>query len=243
MPASNARSSARSVPRAQGVAGAQGVPDATSDATAAVPAAPPSGTKARRTYEALLDATERCLDQGGYAAATTTEIARQAGVSVGTFYSYLPDRDTALVAAFARRLDELIRQVDATLTADALLDDGLPILVERAVDVTLAAYRDHAAVFRTALAVLPSSPAVREVYWNRHERSEQIVVTFLRRARRAGMVADGDPVTLARTMLVVIQGLNHPLLLAHPRARAARAIRAEVVRMLTHLLEGSEASE
>ena len=202
----------------------------------AIPSPPDAGTKARRTHDALLDAMERLLDEGGYPAATSTAVATEAGLSVGTFYAYFADRDEALAALFARRLDGLIGTVDAALTTDALLDDGLEVVLERVLDVVLDGYGRHASAFRAALVQLPSSPPIAAVYWDRHRRSAELIATFLRRAQAAGAVRDGDADVLAQALLVLMQGTNTPVLLAQPRARRTRAIRAELVRTLLALL-------
>ncbi len=198
--------------------------------------APPPGTKARRTHDRLLEAMERLLARGGYPAATSTQVAAEAGVSSGTFYTYFPDREAALAALFARRLHELVTAVAEVLTLEALLDDGLRAVLARAVDVVLRHYRGHAPAFRAALVQLPSSPAIRDVYWAAHERSEELLVSFVRRAQAAGRVRAGDPVIMARTLLVVIQGANNPLLLTDPRSRRTRAIERHLVDLLVALL-------
>lgn len=205
-------------------------------ASTAVPAPPEEGTKARRTHDALLDAMERLLDHGGYPAATSTAVAEEAGVSVGTFYAYFPDRDGALASLLADRLDTLLRQVDGALTTDALLDDGLETVLDAALDAVLATYGRHAATFRAALSQLPSSDAIRATYWDRHRRSVDVVTTFLRRGQSAGQVRDGDAEVLALSLLVMVQATNSPILLAKPRSRGARAVRDEIARALVALL-------
>lgn len=200
---------------------------------------PPPDTKGRRTHDALLDALERCLAAGGYPAATSTAVAAEAGVSTGTFYTYFDDRHTALAAAFARRLRQLVAAVEAELAIESLLDDGLRAVLERAVDAVLDEYRQHAATYRAALAQLPSSAALRETYWRAHEVSERTLTTFLRRAQSAGRVREqADPRILALTLLVVVQAANNPLLLADPDAEQTRAIRGELIALLDHLLTG-----
>lgn len=200
---------------------------------------PPPGTKGRRTHDALLDALERLLATGGYPAATSTSVAAEAGVSTGTFYTYFDDRHAALTAAFARRLRRLVTAVEAELTIESVLDEGLHPVLERAVEAVLAEYRQHAATYRAALAQLPSSAALRETYWRAHEVSERTLTTFLRRAQAAGRVREqADPRILALTLLVVVQGANNPLLLAEPDSTQTRAIRGELTALLIHLLTG-----
>ena len=196
---------------------------------------PAAGTKARRTHDRLLDATETLLGQGGYPAATSTAVAAAAGVSVGTFYTYFSDREHALAALFAARLDELIEAVGRALRLETLLDEGLGALVTGLVRVVVDGYDRHAATFRAALVQLPSSPIVRTVYWERHQRSEDVVTAFLRRAQQAGKVAVRDPAVMARSLLVLVQGLNTPLVLGRP-GDEQRALTEEVVRALVGML-------
>lgn len=197
---------------------------------------PPAGSRGRRTYEAILDAVERLLTDGGYPAATTTAVAEEAGVATGTVYLYVDDRDELLAAAFRRRLEELIADLETTLTADALLDDGLDEVLHRALGVVLDHYGAHAATLRTALAHLPASPRIRTVYWEAHARTEAVLVPFVRRAQTAGAIRQADAEVLARTLLVIVQGANDPLLLGAPRSPQALAIRAELERALVALL-------
>jgi AcrR family transcriptional regulator len=59
----------------------------------------PSQVRSEETIAVLLQATGNLLTREGIDAATTTRIAAEAGVSVGTLYQYYPTRD-ALVAAW-----------------------------------------------------------------------------------------------------------------------------------------------
>jgi AcrR family transcriptional regulator len=163
-------------------------------------------------------------------------VAGHAGVATGTVYLYVTDRDELLAALFRRRLDGLLRDLDATLTTDTLLDEGLESLLARALEVVIDHYARHAATFRTAVAQLPASDRLRGVYWQAHRGTEERLVAFLRRAQEAGKVRAAEPRTLAHTLLVIVQGANHPLLTGDPASAEARAIRDELRRALVHLL-------
>lgn len=202
--------------------------------TAELPSPPPAGSRARRTHDALLDAAERLLADGGYPAATTTAIAEAAQVGVGTVYAYFRDRDDVLAALLAARLDGILAAVEAELTTDRLLDVGLDAVLAGTVRTVVDGYRSHTAALRAALVQLPSSPAIRAVYWDRHDRSRRSVATFLRRAQAAGRVGQGEPDLLADTLLVLIQGLHHPLLLE--RGSRADRVADHVTRALAAVL-------
>src|SRR5262245_19162593 len=65
------------------------------------------------TRKRLLQATVECLDQLGYAGATTPEIARRAGLSRGAQLHHFPTRTDLVVSAFEhlfeRRRDDFLR--------------------------------------------------------------------------------------------------------------------------------------
>lgn len=60
----------------------------------------PVQARSRATVEAILGGTARVLALRGYAGCTTNHIAEAAGVSIGSFYQYFPDKD-AVIAALA----------------------------------------------------------------------------------------------------------------------------------------------
>lgn len=80
----------------------------------------PQQTRSRARLALVLQAAERVLVDAGVAALTTTRVAAEAGVSVGSLYQYLPDRGAiidALAAEYLGRLEALMDGfVDAATT-------------------------------------------------------------------------------------------------------------------------------
>jgi AcrR family transcriptional regulator len=71
----------------------------------------PRQARARQKLALVLQAADRLLAAEGPEALTTTRVAAAAGVSVGTLYQYLPDRDAiidALAAQYLTRLEALM---------------------------------------------------------------------------------------------------------------------------------------
>lgn len=62
----------------------------------------PKQARSRARLASLLDAAEQLLEREGPDALSTTRIAAEAGVSVGSLYQYFPDKET-IVDALARR--------------------------------------------------------------------------------------------------------------------------------------------
>jgi len=74
---------------------------------------------ARANRSRILDAAEEVFGQGGESA-STEEVARLAGVGIGTVFRHFPTKAELLEAVLARRFERLRDQ------ADALLGDGDP---------------------------------------------------------------------------------------------------------------------
>jgi AcrR family transcriptional regulator len=83
------------------------------------------GPRATRTIATILDATRQIFLTKGYAGTTIDDIARMAGVSRASFYTYFPSKRDALLALGANSLsagNELVKAL-AALPADWTLDD------------------------------------------------------------------------------------------------------------------------
>src|SRR5262249_24808562 len=82
----------------------------------------PLQKRARETVDAIVEAATRICREQGYASTNVNEVARVAGVSVGSLYQYFPSKE-ALVSEVARRLGQ--RMLDACQGPDAGVD-GAP---------------------------------------------------------------------------------------------------------------------
>ncbi|HEY2603670.1 MAG TPA: TetR/AcrR family transcriptional regulator [Thermoleophilaceae bacterium] len=103
----------------------------------------PTQARSRARVRQLLDAAEQLLAAEGAEALTTTRVAEEAGVSVGSLYQYLPDKG-AIVEALARRylaeFEELMGELEKELRRDpgAWSDP-----VGRLIDAFSARYRER----------------------------------------------------------------------------------------------------
>ncbi len=70
----------------------------------------------------MLDECARLLDEVGYEALTTKEVARRAEVPIGTFYQFFPDKQGLVRALALRNLDAFLDRVTARLAAVRLSD-------------------------------------------------------------------------------------------------------------------------
>jgi AcrR family transcriptional regulator len=67
----------------------------------------PQQARSRKTREKILKAAEDLFEAKGFESTTSSTIARRAGVSVGSFYLYFPDKHAVLMEIFHLSVDEI----------------------------------------------------------------------------------------------------------------------------------------
>ncbi|MFJ3304316.1 TetR/AcrR family transcriptional regulator [Streptomyces sp. NPDC086549] len=99
----------------------------------------PQQARSRARLARVLEAAERVLVADGVEALTTTRVAAEAKVSVGSLYQYLPDRDAiidALATGYFARLEAVMEDFVRAAAAERW-DDPVGVLV----DACAAVYR------------------------------------------------------------------------------------------------------
>ena len=80
----------------------------TTDDTPQTLLARPKRADARRNYEKVLAAAREAFAEGGESTALE-EIARRAGVGIGTLYRHFPNRQALLEALYVDEVEEICR--------------------------------------------------------------------------------------------------------------------------------------
>src|SRR5438094_2838020 len=80
----------------------------TSETTAQTALARPKRADARRNYDKILAAAREAFAEGG-ASTSLEEIARRAGVGIGTVYRHFPNRQALLEAVYVDEVEALGR--------------------------------------------------------------------------------------------------------------------------------------
>jgi len=128
-----------------------------------VQTSPPSRTAAPRqkralaTRGALLDAVERIVAADGPGAVTTTRLAEETGVAVGTIYRYFADREALLLAAYdatVRRIVSACRDVMDEIPPEMSAPEAARILLRRYLDAA-EAIPAHSGLLRAMRAIRP----------------------------------------------------------------------------------------
>lgn len=93
----------------------------------------PQQDRARRRVAHLLDTADRLLAAEGPGALTTTRLAAEAGISVGSLYQWFPDKEAVVEALALRYADSFAALADGLERSDDVMSD--------AIDAFTAAFR------------------------------------------------------------------------------------------------------
>jgi AcrR family transcriptional regulator len=98
----------------------------------------PRQPRAQLTYDSILDASARILEDLGYAALTTNGVAAISGVAVGGVYAYFPNKEAIVAELVRRTVERSLKELEAVFAQAAELsdrDEALPALVRGCVKV------------------------------------------------------------------------------------------------------------
>ena len=162
----------------------------------------PRRADAERNRRALLAAARRVFERDGFVSARITDIADEAGLAHGCFYSHFPGKEEIFAAVVAEVSEEMLHPGPA-LAAPAGSD---PVAVIEAANLAyLEAYRRNARF----MALLEQVATVNDAFLRiRLERSRAFLTRnarAIRRLQRAGLAdpdLDPDLASLALSVMV-----------------------------------------
>lgn len=157
-----------------------------------------------RNNDRFLDAAREVILTVGWKRATLTDVARRAEVSRMTVYRAYPDMQSILADLMTRewvaRIDQIVNEVD-------VVDDGWADAIAHRFSAAVAALRGDE-LFRRIIDVDPEQLLPYLV--DRRGRSQDSIVSVLAsriaEAQAAGEVRSGDPVLLARSLVLSAHG-------------------------------------
>lgn len=121
---------------------------------------------AKRT--AMMQASVRVFAKKGYHAATVRDVVKEAGVSVGTFYFYFPDKETLFVHLYEETADFLLKSIQQAVNGPATL----PKQISNAIQTYLNIAIYEPAIVR--LLLLGGMGAVPALYFKRTQFREKL---------------------------------------------------------------------
>jgi len=159
----------------------------------------PRRADAERNRKALLVAARRVFERDGYVGARVTDIAGEAGIAHGSFYSHFRDKDDVLAAVLAEVEEEMLHPGPVLTPAGAEPADPVTV-IEAANLAYLQAYQRNARL----MALLEQVSTVDKDFLElRLQRSAAFLARNARaigRLQRAGLadpILDADLASLA----------------------------------------------
>ncbi|MBZ5711252.1 TetR/AcrR family transcriptional regulator [Nannocystis pusilla] len=173
------------------------------------PASPGDLGNPRRAQ--ILDAAERLLHHYGHAKTTVAEIAREAGVSVGSVYLEFEAKDAIWVELSHRRHDAVLAAIRGAANAPKKLYAQrlqAALVARTRAFLALAERGAHAA----ELVHCHACPAIREAQEIYYRREREIIAELLQEGHDAGEFAIKDPSATAAILLQAFVAFVPPLL-------------------------------
>ena len=166
-----------------------------------------SAAREEATRRSILRAARTVFVAKGFNEATTHDVAREAGLSVGSIYTYFKSKDDlvreSVLAANQDETDAVIRDVSTT--------GDVRVKMQRAIGgwytYTLEA-PGVPAFLAEAWAAASRKPLIRDLVARRRERIVTVATVILREAVAAGEIPAGFDVTAAaRALAALLDGL------------------------------------
>jgi len=104
----------------------------------------PTQERSRQTLDSIMEASDRLFERKGVDGATNTEIAEEAGCSIGSLYRFFPNKEALVFEYIARYTETLAANVSPLpdeLSLDEL-DEIVSVLVDRSI-ATRSVFRGY----------------------------------------------------------------------------------------------------
>ena len=189
----------------------------------------PAQARSRATVDAIVEAAARILSDQGWAGFTTNKVAEAAGVSIGSYYQYFPDKHSLIEAIRDRHLDDCL----AGLARATAGKKPLATFVGELIDTIVAMHSIHPGLHRVLLDEAPSPEGFRDP----ESAFEKAYLGYFRRAvstyaARAGrMPEEASAMILSDAIDGVIHNAARRGTLQNPD------VRNELVRMIEAYME------
>ena len=166
--------------------------------------AQPLTERGRRTRENLLAAGRRVFEERGYANTRMSDIAKAAGVSHGTVYTWFDDKESLLRAL----VDDIVTEVFAALA----IGDDVPEPEQRMLEANrryLAAYRRHGRMLEVVEEAAATDARYRDALAGVRRDHVGRVTRDIARLQRDGIAEpDVDPAVAAGALCAMVEGFG-----------------------------------
>jgi AcrR family transcriptional regulator len=140
---------------------------------------PPSQRRSEATVVAVREAASRLLRTREFGQIAIAEIAREAGIGVGTLYRYYPSKEALLLDLRERMLERVTGEVTATFAMPMVHREDLLARMEQLLTVWVRHSVTHRRLERAVLAASCASEAFAEEIRRQERMVRQVGVALL----------------------------------------------------------------
>ncbi len=160
----------------------------------------PTTPKGRRTRQTILDAASTVFTKDGYVDARMSDVAAEAGLSLGGLYRYFENKEDLFSSVIRDIHEELFRR---SRSSTPISDDPEAALFEANLGY-LQHYHDNSGVMGAFIAATTVEQRFTTIWWTMRERHVARFVHAIENDDRVQL--DGlDPTTMARAMASLVE--------------------------------------
>jgi AcrR family transcriptional regulator len=174
----------------------------------------PRQQRSQRTVERILEAAAHIFDEVGYSETSTSDIASEAGVSIGSLYQYFPNKDSMLLALTQTHIESTtikLSQMISGFDPNADLADVLRSLINFLVE-------QHE-LDRLHLLIAHTAPRTHEVGAALDQAKSHLVQLAASYLKPTNTETTNSLLT-ARMLVATIDAGVHDVILREPRGKA-----------------------
>ena len=178
----------------------------TTTALSLTPRKSPLQARSATTVEAILEAALQLLIRTGPKSLTTTQIAKRAGVSVGTLYQYFPNKASLYHALLSEKLERVTLAVETVCVEQRgkPLDQMASALVERILQAKFKTPEASAALY-----LISDSLDAAAIVRTGGDRSRNAIATML---TTAPVKLNASPDLIATVLYTSLSGASRNML-------------------------------
>jgi AcrR family transcriptional regulator len=168
--------------------------------------------KGLRTREELVAAARRVFERDGYSGARVADIAAEAGVAHGSFYTYFSSKQEAFLAvmrAVVAGFSEAITRPPSEVRGGGRAESAFDAL-DRSNRRYLDAYRANSVIWALAEQVATIDPEIHEIRLRGRRQHVERVAATIRRWQERGIADPGiDPHTTAGALVSMLSNFAY----------------------------------
>jgi AcrR family transcriptional regulator len=189
----------------------------------------PVQQRSRETVEAILEAARQVFAAHGYAGGTTNRIAQRAGVSIGSFYQYFPNKDAIVVALMERHMTETTAMYEQLMGEADAADLEVEQIVRHFVTAMLAIYQKEPSYYRV---IFEEAPRPLDIHATRARIHEAVAGALATQIGRLVSTRLRHPIVSAHLLVEVATSSIRHFVLHTPPGLQADVFADELIQMI-----------